>query len=81
MALVGVGVMSAYDPETLYILRAALDQAWSMLPEGSKNKHLKIDMADRVLRKAAMGERDPISLRKAALAGTGFEALDGRRSA
>jgi len=37
--------MSAYDPETLNIMRDALDQAWALLPESSKNKHLKIDMA------------------------------------
>lgn len=66
--------MSAYDPETLNIMRDALDQAWALLPEDSKNKHLKIDMADRVLRRAAMGERDPIRLCRAALAGTGTEA-------
>ena len=65
--------MSAYDPETLDVLRNALDQAWALLPEASKNRHLKLDMADRVLRKAAMGERDPARLLTAALAGTGFD--------
>jgi hypothetical protein len=65
--------MSAYDPETLNIMRDALDQAWALLPEDSRNKHLKIDMADRVLRKAALGERDPARLRIAALAGTGLD--------
>lgn len=73
--------MSAYDPETLDVLRAALDEAWELLPERLKNKHLKIDMADRVLRKAAMGERDLARLRRAALAGTGFDAAAVRPNA
>lgn len=67
--------MSAYEPMPLDVVRTALDQAWALLPEDSKSKHLKIDMADRVLRKAAMGERDLVRLRKAALAGTGMDAL------
>jgi hypothetical protein len=70
MVFSGGCVMSAYDPETLDILRAAIDQAWALLPEDHKNKFLKIDMADRVLRKAAMGERDPVRLRTSALEGT-----------
>jgi hypothetical protein len=65
--------MSAYDPETLNIMRDALDQAWELLPEASKSTFPKIDMADRILRKAATGERDLARLRAAALAGTGVE--------
>jgi len=67
--------MSAYDSETLDIMRKALDQAWALLPEASKNKHLKLDMADRVLRKAATGERDAVRLRMAALTGGGVDQL------
>jgi hypothetical protein len=69
------GVMAAYDPETLNVMRDALDQAWALLPQDCKSKFLKVDMADRVLRKAADGERDPAVLRAAALIGTG---IDGR---
>ena len=65
--------MGAYDPETLNVMREALDQAWALLPQDCKNKFLKVDMADRVLRKAAVGERDPAALRVAALMGTGIE--------
>jgi hypothetical protein len=67
--------MSAYDPETLKIMRDALDQAWARLPEARKNKFLKIDMAERVLIKAAAGERDFARLRAAALVGTCMEEL------
>jgi hypothetical protein len=62
--------MSAYDPETLDVMRRALDEAWASLPEDRKNKFLKIDMADRVLSRAATGERDPAKLQAAALVGT-----------
>jgi hypothetical protein len=65
--------MSSYDPEMLNIMRDALDQAWELLPEASKSTLPKIDMADRILRKAATGERDLSRLRAAALAGTGME--------
>jgi hypothetical protein len=57
--------MSTYDPETPNIVRHALDQAWALLPQDRKNQFLKVDIADRVLRKAAVGERDPAALRAA----------------
>ena len=72
--------MSAYDPETLNIMRAALDQAWALLPEDDKGKFLKMDMADRVLRRAATGERDLARLRAAALVGTGVKEADPSRA-
>lgn len=73
--------MSAYDPDMLKIMRSALDEAWALLPEASKNKFLKLDMADRVLRKAATGERDLSGLRDAALVGTGMQEPTGRPQA
>ncbi|RXG94618.1 hypothetical protein EAS61_19125 [Bradyrhizobium zhanjiangense] len=54
----------------LNIMRNALDQAWELLPQASKGNLPKIEMADRILRKAATGERDLARLRAAALAGT-----------
>jgi len=65
--------MSVYDPETLDIMHHALNEAWALLPQRSKNKFVKIDMAERVLRRAAAGERDLARLRAAALVGTGIE--------
>jgi hypothetical protein len=61
--------MGAYDPETLTILRKALDDAWSLLSDERKALIRKSDMADRILRQAENGERDPIKLRAAALTG------------
>lgn len=65
--------MSAYDLEMLNTMRDALDQAWALLPEASRSKFLKVDMADRILREAATGECDLARLRAAALAGTDLE--------
>jgi hypothetical protein len=61
--------MGAYDPETLTILRKALDDAWSRLPDERKALIRKSDMADRILRQAEKGERDPGKLCAAALIG------------
>lgn len=60
--------MSVYDPETLNLLRIALDQAWLRLPDNRKTTALKSEMAQRILRKASEGVRDPIRLQAAALA-------------
>jgi hypothetical protein len=61
--------MPQYDPETLTVLRAALDEAWALLPENRKSEAQKSDMAQRILRKAAEGVRDPVRLRASALVG------------
>jgi hypothetical protein len=62
--------MGAYDPEALTLLRNALDQAWSSLPDERRAKMLKSEMAHRILKRAAEGERDPVRLRAAAVIGT-----------
>jgi hypothetical protein len=61
--------MTAYDPETLNALRQALDQAWALLPNERKATIQKSDLADRILKRAAAGERDPVKLRAAAIVG------------
>ena len=61
--------MGAYDPETLELLRKALDEAWSSLPNERRAKMLKSEMAFRILKRASEGERDPIRLRAAAVIG------------
>ena len=52
--------MARYDPETLSILRAALEEAWSLLPEADKTSSTrKSVMAQRILKHAAEGVRIP----------------------
>ena len=59
--------MAQYDPETLSVLRTALDEAWALVPDDRKSETRKSDMAQRILRKAAEGVRDPVRLRASAL--------------
>jgi len=60
--------MAQYDPETLTVLRNVLDEAWALLPDDRKSESQKSDMAQRILRKASEGVRDPVRLRAFALA-------------
>ena len=59
--------MAGYDPETLNVMRTALDEAWTLLPDDRKSKISKSAMAQRILKQAAEGVRDPVSLRTSAL--------------
>jgi hypothetical protein len=61
--------MAQYDPETLSLLREVLDRVWTALPDHSKSQSLKSEMAQRILRQAADGVRDPVRLRASALIG------------
>jgi hypothetical protein len=58
-----------YDPETVELLRTALDEAWGTLAPAKQVLISKSDLAERVLLLAATGERDPGRLRAAALSG------------
>jgi hypothetical protein len=58
----------SFDPETIELLRAALDQAWQSLSPGQQAHTSKSFIAQRILKLAAGGERDPARLRRYALA-------------
>jgi hypothetical protein len=66
---VGGSAMAQYDPETLTVLRNALDEAWALLPDDRKSEGQKSDMVQRILKKAAEGVRDPVRLRASAFVG------------
>jgi hypothetical protein len=53
----------AFDPETVSLLRTALDQAWSILLPRQRAAITKSELAQRILEFAALGERDPVRLR------------------
>jgi len=58
---------SVYTPETLKLLRDALDDAWAALRPDERARATKSMLATRLLELAAEGERDPARLRSAAL--------------
>jgi hypothetical protein len=56
-----------FDLETVALLRQTLDDAWASLRPEQQAKMLKTALAERILKSAAHGERDPARLRDAAL--------------
>jgi hypothetical protein len=58
---------AAFDPETIALLRAVLDEAWDSLNAQEHTQSSKSLLAERILHLAATGERDPVRLRVAAL--------------
>jgi hypothetical protein len=56
-----------FDPETVTLLREALDDAWACLSPELQATMQKTALAERILKSAAFGERDRNRLRAAAL--------------
>ena len=56
-----------FDPETVRLLKEALDEAWASLPPERQATMQKTALAERILKSAAQGERDRKRLRDAAL--------------
>jgi hypothetical protein len=57
-----------YDPETVALLRHILEDAWECLALEQRTQIPKSEIALRILRLAARGERDPLRLRAGAIA-------------
>jgi hypothetical protein len=55
-----------FDPPTLAMLRNVLEDAWSRLPPGQTEVQRSL-LAERILRAARAGERDPARLRARAI--------------
>jgi hypothetical protein len=58
---------TSFDPETLSLLRQALDDAWESLTPVQRAMTSRTLLAERILKSAAKGERDPERLREKAL--------------
>jgi hypothetical protein len=56
-----------FDPETIELLQGVLDDAWSTLRPDERAQASKSLLAERILKLAATGERDPRRLRVRAL--------------
>jgi hypothetical protein len=57
----------SFDPETILVMSAALEEAWASLLPQQQRATTKTAMANAVLHAAAAGERDRIRLRAEAL--------------
>ena len=57
----------SFDPETVSLLRKTLDDAWDQLGPEQGAMIRRTLLAERILKSAAKGERDPKRLREAAL--------------
>jgi hypothetical protein len=60
-------MLISFDPETVALLRTALDRAWDSLPAGQQAVTSRSILAERILKAAAQGERDPDRLRARAI--------------
>ena len=56
-----------FDPETIEIMKAVLDDAWAALSPSQQRAVPKAHLAERILAAAANGERDPARLLARAL--------------
>ncbi len=56
-----------FDIETVLLLREVLDTAWTSLPPQQRATTSKTLLAERILKAASGGERDPERLLDAAL--------------
>ena len=59
---------ACYDPETIQVMKAVLEESWASLQPDQQRNFVKSDLAQRILAAAAHGERDPLRLREQALA-------------
>jgi hypothetical protein len=56
-----------FDRETVDMLRTTLDRAWASIPPAQQASMSRSVLAERILKAAAEGERDPDRLRTLAL--------------
>jgi hypothetical protein len=57
----------SFDPQTIGLMRNVLDDAWRRLSPEQRARLTKSDLATRILKLAAKGERDPVQLRTRAV--------------
>jgi hypothetical protein len=58
-----------FNPDTISLMKGALDDAWNCLKPEAQATVLKTTLAVRILESASQGERDRQRLRDAALTG------------
>jgi len=60
-----------FDPETINLMRTALENAWEKLEHDMQKRTSKVTFAERILRATSDGEQDPARLRAVALGNVG----------
>ena len=58
---------AVFQPELIELMKAVLEDAVATLPEVKRMSTMKAEIASRILACAAKGERDPTTLKIAAL--------------
>jgi hypothetical protein len=58
---------AVFQPELIELMKAVLEDAVATLPEVKRTSTMKAEIASRILACAAKGERDPTTLKIAAL--------------
>jgi hypothetical protein len=58
---------AVFQPDEITLMKSALDEASTILPQAKRTSAMKVKLASRILAAASKGERDPIQLRIAAL--------------
>jgi hypothetical protein len=71
-------VGTVFDPETIELMKTALDEAWTSLNAAEQAKTDRSSLAERILKAAARGERDPARLRAHALIAMAHSLSDER---
>ena len=66
---------AAFKPEELTLLRKVLDDTVEGIPPQFRTSEVKGRLAERILNRAAKGDRDPVRLRTAALLDFDFRPL------
>jgi N-acetylglucosamine kinase-like BadF-type ATPase len=66
---------TSFEPEVIQLMKRALDDAVSRLPQASRTSAVQAFLAEKILKSAANGERDPINLCRFAMAET-RESMD-----
>jgi hypothetical protein len=56
-------IVMYFDPATVALLRTILDHAWASLPPSEQARTSRSVLAERILKAASQGERDPERLR------------------
>ena len=58
---------AVFQPELIELMKVVLDEAAAMLPEAKRTSTMKAEIASHILACAAKGERNPMTLKIAAL--------------